>query len=843
MAEEFMRRIGIAAGCVIVLMTGLYFRTYRVQPEGLRRFSNPQIQAEELVQKSIRQQLKQRLIQTQPDIPFERVDALVEARADNLMRSDPVNYQLAVKRTLAQMGFQDTPGVSRPYLLGADSYHFLALTQNVLDQGTLAEQSRWGKYYNPLRQAPKGVWSPVNWHPVLGALWVNFGRAYGYDGSVMGWLGYIPIILTVFVFFSFLFFAHACRMRGLEIFFGGLSLVLAPILIQRSAYGWYDTDPYHLLFSFTVFALILKAASLQGRRVALAGIAAGVLSGIYARFWVGWLFLPGLVMASSLAVLVLSRWIPRRGLPGLGTVLTGYIPALGITAFALVGPEGIMETVRDALTYLPMFGADTYELWPNIFLTVGETKSTTLKELLFITGHLGTGILAMGGFLGAAWLSWKEHKGFYRDRWVMMAVVTLPLLYLSLKTERFALLFVFPLVFWICRGAGVVQVLAEGIAARWLSRARGILVSAILFPVFFITLVPFQVLLAHSVGSRLPLIMNDAWYGGMKLIREKTPADAVILNWWPPGHFITALGERKVFTDGGTQHLPECYWTARFFMTGNESEARGILRMLMASGNDAVDFLLSRGMTLPDAIDVMNLFLPLERAQAEEMPIASMDAASRKEFLDLIYGKAPPGPASVFLFNEMVEKNLAMSLLARWNFHKAEEIARRSRSGALERSGKDPVQDYINRTISISEGILKYTKEMPVSEKQGELYYFGNGVILNPGTKEARLVIPEEKIDGIPVAVYWLEDGRLKRKIQKDGRVIEAGVLFFQREGEDYTVLAHPSLIESMLYRMYYLEGAGIDFLELAGKSVDPVAETEIYLFTVQWDTDITGGF
>src|SRR6185369_7839809 len=69
-----------------------------------------------------------------------------------------------------------------------------------------------------------------------------------------------------------------------------------------------------------------------------------------------------------------------------------------------------------------------------------------------------------------------------------------------------------------------------------------------------IVFLPLPIVTAHIVSLSVKPIMDDAWYDTMQDLRQKTPANAVVNSWWPPGYFISALAHRRVIADGGTQH-------------------------------------------------------------------------------------------------------------------------------------------------------------------------------------------------------------------------------------------------------------------------------------------------
>ncbi len=90
----------------------------------------------------------------------------------------------------------------------------------------------------------------------------------------------------------------------------------------------------------------------------------------------------------------------------------------------------------------------------------------------------------------------------------------------------------------------------------------------------------------YSVArSYLPLI-DDAWWGELTSLREKSPTNSIITLWWDRAYWAKYLAERRVSADGGSlrTHIP--FWVAKAIVTPDEVQSVGLLRMLDC-GSDA----------------------------------------------------------------------------------------------------------------------------------------------------------------------------------------------------------------------------------------------------------------
>jgi len=242
----WLRRSLFIASIFLSILLSWYFRT-----EVLRAVPEEAAQriAEDAVFQQITQQVKQSLFGLLPqNIAPEIKDQIVEERVQAILQADETQHQKTVESFTREFRKGNPSRHFRSYLSGADSYYYLSLTQKVLEDGKLGSEVKDGRYYNPLREAPEGAWALMTLHPYLGALWYKAYRLVDPKSSLMGALCYFPLSLMVLVCIAFFYVAKALRFGLVASFVSCLSLSLAPFFIQRSAYGWYDTDLYQHLF-------------------------------------------------------------------------------------------------------------------------------------------------------------------------------------------------------------------------------------------------------------------------------------------------------------------------------------------------------------------------------------------------------------------------------------------------------------------------------------------------------------------------------------------------------------------------------------------------------------------
>ncbi len=617
-------------------------------------------------------------------------------------------------------------------------------------------------------------------------------------------------------------------MLGLPVlaaFMGCLALLLSPVFLQRGCLGWYDTDPYNYLFPILILGFFFGAMR-QPKLLFRFGLGAGFLTGLYSLFWSGWPFIWLLLSAVCVVSYFLSRFRMEWGEPLCGKFLLIYIAAsLAFLAIAMT-PVGFIRSIWDALRILPEYAAHNRSLWPNVFVAVGETKSIDVLKLIYLSGNFAIFILAVTGVVGLLITAWRSQDRSLRLNWTAWGIITLPLFALALKTERFSLLFSLPLAVWAAYGMEFVMETVS-IAVRrmrpnagWTQWSRNIAAALVMMIV-----IPAQVIFAHAVSMKMEPIMNDAWFRSLVTLREKTPEDAVVYSWWPPGHFITSVARRAVFTDGASQHLPETYWMARLFMAEDEREAYGIMRMLYAGGNAAVEWLRSQGWNLPDSIKLIGELILRDRDDALRI-LQERGIAEGNSLLKLTHGEGRPGPASLFLYNDMMEKALAVSVMGRWDFDRAAEL--------FHGKGKKPVR-YLDTLSMISSGFLKYEPESIESRREGGRLFFNNG--LEVDLESGQSVIT--KSGKMPIAgspeILFIFDGTELKEIAPPGSRLNISALVFERDGKYVSVLADKSLIRSFFFRLYYLQGAGIDFVKPLFHHYDSETRTRLMAYECLW--------
>lgn len=830
-----------AALTALVLGAGVYFRLYPiiVFPRLIA-----QNKAELTVYTWIRRNVERHLQRTYPHAGAEEMRALRAREVERFVRENRRNIRDRIRAVTAERLALER---KKPfYLMEADSYHYLSLTRSILESGAMARSYRGREFFNPMTLAPVGAWYPADLHPYIGATLYRASSLLrpGTTVPLEPVLGALPVLLAAACAVPFLLAArYALHLRALAYALGLLHLLLGYKYLVRSLIGWYDTDSYNILFPLWIYLLVCLwlrsgSADAEAPRAARRGPPAAFWMGaavgmtlLYSLFWRGWL-IPHLLLAGAagigLAGLRLSGPARERG-RGWGA-WAAYLFLPLIAAPALWGPEGLRAFWSESVQFYRDFISPSVRLWPDVFLTVGELKRA---------GWRGLSASAGGGLLYAAALCGLLAGACSRDSSRKAASLTgLGLFILSsvvgASLDRLTLFIVVP-------AALGTALLVESIMGALLDPARRAPGSWRHFAAILMTLVVSVGLGAQIVrqahrGVRYEHPIYDrGWDSMMQVIRTRTPQEAIIASWWPPGHFITSMGRRKVLFDGATQNTPQAYWVAALLLETSERRSLALLRMLARGSNTALEVLLESGLRTSDAIRLLRDSLHLRPEAALERYTAAVGPAAAQRVLDAAHGQVCP--VYVMVYEEMARDALALEYVGNWNFAAAERLADYAREHPgkvspklLKRASKEN----LSLTWLLSRPPYAQDAESHEDHRSGSTVHFPNGLTLDLGSGDVQL--DSKKFGrGRPRNLYRIVDGRLT-KIAASGADLKVSVLLIEHRAAEgrvtySSVIADERLIESMVFRLFYLRGAGLKGYRLIAGREDADSGKRLYLY------------
>jgi dolichyl-phosphooligosaccharide-protein glycotransferase len=806
---------------LIVCGIGLHFRLY---PLTHNVAADAYEKSTIIVLNRIREVVARQIDQQFPNMSAFQKEAIVKKQFDDILHKDKDK----LRKAFDDLGLKilEQEGGEKHYLQESDSYYFLALTQNVLDHGKIAGEVKGSKYFNSFMLAPLGFWQPNTWHPYIGAAVHKIVKLFKPDVDVMYGVGFTPLFLLPLVVAAFLF---ACRGMGcswLSSLTSAVFFVLAPIYLKRSTYGWYDDDTYSFLFPILALGFLFHALRYWGKtkKAVFYAVGCALTVALYSRFWMGWGFLAGLIFAGLLAIF-LKRLVLRDAPAGDVLRSSGILfAAMAIGVLAMFGLKDVMEIIAVSWGELLKFTAPRFKDWPDIFIVVGELKKLSPGDVIKET----SGVIPFLGALGVLvyFALTLIRKKTIEESVLVLAIFLAVTFVMSMNALRFTVLCLTP----------VSLLFALALEKIWQKRDKLKLpiprtfTTWTIFLLFLISLfIPWQVS-QTSIRSLLNPIFNSAWDRALTKLRDQTPPDSVVDTWWSPGHFVKAVSKRRVSFDGATIRGDVAYWLTRVYLSQSEEEALGILRMLNTSSNSAAEYLQKLGLPLSKAVPFLNAALNMDKNKAKAFYFAALPPKDTSELLALTHGTPPP--SYLLIYNEIVEGNVLLGYLGKWDFERIEKLNRNPE--LLKKVPARSSSGYIDFMWSLVGGPFHQSEKFsPIVDKNGEILFAG-GIKVNTADMTAEVSSPTFG-SGIPFSIFYVNNGAIQEK-KLTGATLNYSVLLFHEDNDaPRVVLMDRLLANSLIMKLYYFDGIGLKYFKPFAKERDITGRTKIFIYEISW--------
>jgi len=798
---------------ISIVAVSAYFRFLPIfhQHNNLVRYS-----AKKLVIDKLKQEISAELNESHPHLKGIARDEMINKSVGIVLRKNEVSIKKAVKKNYPLAKKLAGDAFSSFFLYAVDAYYYLGLVKNIMKNKTVSSSVKGGLYFNPFMLAPYGHWYYFDLHPYAGYYTYRLVRLFKKDISLMAGVSFTCPLLALLSVILFLIICFFDDINPLPAFMGSVFLSMAPIFFQRSIYGWFDTDSYNIIFPLLIFAFFFRALDIESNihKRLIYILLSGISCGIYSMFWSGWIFIPSCVFLFTVCFSVYLIITKQHQALKLNFIFFGIYTAGTIGAVMLFrGIDGLLYSLTDTFDRISAVTNIDFKLWPDNFLTVGELKPPSLEKIAALCGgrlYFAVTILGIVFFLIMG-NSKKNRLSHYYKISFLLSFIFIAILTSLNGGNRFTILMVSPLALCFSMFIDYIYIL--------LRKIKGITSGPITIGILLLfTFLPISSARILSLRKQ-PQIYNKTWDNMMRFINKNTPENSIISTSWGPGHFITGVGRRRVTIDGATLEKPVGYWIARCFVTNDEDEARGILRMLNTSGNRATELLMDMGFTLSDAIGVLNDILPKSRAYALRRLSYHLTGENAQKLIALTHGT--PEASYVLVYKDQVEKALSMQFIGNWDFKKAEDFKALIR--IKPEKAKDIIKNnagkrYVKLFWSIAGGPVFYEMPSGESRRDGNTVYFPNGLYVDLVNKDVSLDIEKRKNqpkniredtlkEGIRSLIY-IENGKYVEKVQSESGKLS--VILLRRGEKYYTIPAAHEFATSMLFRLYYLNGLGL---------------------------------
>jgi hypothetical protein len=812
---------------------GIYLRLYTLQ-NNINH--NTEEKATILVLNNLRRAINQGIEKTNPSLSDAQKQKLTKNQFDQTLRNQSLKVKESIQQAARQLDEKAPHTKKHFYLLASDSYYYYNLTENILNTGSISDKIQGSKYFNALMNAPNGYWEPLKLYPYVGYSIYKTLTLFVPDISLMEAVSYTPLFFTVLILFVFLL---GCLILGYSVeisFIGAVYLLCIPIFLRRSMFGWYDDDPPNIFFLFTILTVFFYGLKhYLNRRVArICAVICSVLFMLYALFWQGWVFLASIIATSAVLIVLYNHFIRQKKKDTPQLMTYSLLTMLGIfLGIALIfGPKEFFALFHEGWVALQDFLNPHLSSWPDLYIAVGELLSPTPEKWLEMMGGLffvGTGVLGL--LTGGIQLFRKPN---HQTNFAIIVLILFALISskLSLGAQRFETLCLIPFAFAFPMGLQflwdiIQQLIKKHIPLIKESPFGQFLLLIILTSI--LTILPFQAA-RRITPDILNKIFNTTWDNVLIKIKNETPTDSIINTWWPPGHFIKAIAQRRVTFDGATINKPQSYWLANAFLTTDERMSAGILRMLNNSGNAATDYLVQQKLPLAQAIDLLKKIAPLNITDAKKVLSSTLNPTQIDHLLALTH--ANPPPSYLLIYQDMAENSLQFSFVGNWDFKKVTQI--NSDPILKNRVPARNSKAYVPFLWKLAGGPPRYSPElMPVLEKDGHII-FENNIQVNFNNLTCSINSPKFG-KGIPESIFYKgQQGFTEQKLANAN--LPYCVMILKNGPTTKCMLAESDLAKSMLLRLFYYEGQGLNIFEPFADERDTTQRTKILVYKLNWD-------
>ena len=814
------------------------------------------------------------------------------------LRAQPADMGFTDNEALKKM-FADENG--RMYLVALDPYYYLRLTENYYNHGHLGETLKYidGKWvpYDTCQYAPPG--HPIT-RPVPAITYATIAVYeiwHSLDPTVtlMNAAFWVPPLLSILLGIPIFFIVRRVTRSNIGGIVGALLIVSTPALLYKTSAGFADTPIFEILPILFIVWFIMEALHNQ-RNFKLSliyTILATLTMALAPRMWTGWWYGYNVVavflILYTIYTLLVSRYKDKIPLPLVVDDVKRLLPIVGIFILGgallislLYGVNVFINGVLSPFEFIKIKETTKTTGWPNVFTTVSELQTPTLKEI--IDGALGDSLLFVLGVLGilTSFISMRYEKEGIKIDLKYALLLTLWLIatfYAATKGIRFIGLMVPPL----CIGVGIligqlVNVIKrrDDELTKWIIYPTvGILflialyktlpkIPKIILPTTYVPIAAYGLLLVLVILSIYKIIdivvsynnrmkkvatlllalslvlpplasavpfytaptFNNGWKEGLDWIKEETPNNTVITCWWDNGHIYTWATRKMVTFDGGSQNSPRAYWVGRAFATSNENLSVGIIRMLATSGDKAFE----RGGILMNytnnnvsmTVKILNEILPLSRSEAYKILTEKYHLSDEDAETLLNYTHPEqPNPDYLITYNRMTDIASVWSMFGFWNFDLPPETPnyKREKGFYMRLPGGDG--SFINNSLIVKVPIQNRENYMILNLiviKNNTLYSYDIAYDVN------RNAIVGENITGFHKVIVKYGD-KLYEKVFNEKGTYSLIVRLEPLDNKTYLAYAWIStrnLEDSIYTKLHFLDGAGLKHIRLVKATWDP---------------------
>ncbi|MGB9978043.1 STT3 domain-containing protein [Methanobacterium sp.] len=774
------------------------------------------------------------------------------------LRADAVNIG-GVPQNYTSL-FEDQNGL--PYFSEMDSYYNYRMTQDYLDHGYLGDTIQNGTSWDLHSAYPAGRSATSNALIVyITAFAYKLANLFGNVplNEVCIWVA--PFMASLAVIPAYLFVRRLSNDYGGIV--AGILVGLAPAYFMHTFAGFFDTDMFNMLFpilivGFFIMSILTKDIKTRSIYVVLSAISLLV----YSVAWEGWWYMFYLLIGTAVVYILVSNYLlkmktikPFKEYPDKAKWLMDQHALFSLVVFAVLstvlmsiywGPSGFISTLTGSIGFSELHSTLQGTSYPNIYVSVGELQLPSISSVVSEVGGIIPFVL---GILVVPLLLWKlkpegtkkannnvqntpkrkskprrkakKTKTEVAQKEVKKSsIITDPQI---LETKKHYLLYAVLFAVWLV-GTGLM--LKQG--SRFLEQFAlpialgaglfvGLIVPYIKKHVKNVTYCTLAIVIvvaavayspvygAYGTSSAVVPGTDGSMYNSLTWIGNNTSQNTVLTSWWDFGHMFTAVADRPVTFDGGSQNTPRAYWVGKALTTSNESLSAGILRMLTSSGDLGYSTLENYTHNTGKSVEILDKILPVDKQAAQTILTSQYNLTAEQAQNVLKYTHPDsPAPHELILSTDMINKAGVWSYFGSWNFQN------NTGQGYSYAAGQATTQQ-VNGTTVI--GTALSSTAAVVAQINGTKIAAG---LQYQENNQTQVMEPHKLI------VVQNGSVKLNQVVSNDS---EFSIILINQNNTYVTVIMNKEMEDSMFTRMFFENGAGLSQFKLVhteGGILDP---------------------
>jgi hypothetical protein len=217
--------------------------------------------------------------------------------------------------------------------------------------------------------------------------------------------------------------------------------------------------------------------------------------------------------------------------------------------------------------------------------------------------------------------------------------------------------------------------------------------------------------------------------------------------------------------------------------------------------------------------------LPKNKNDAYDFLKRIMPAENAQKLLSLTHN-APP-PSYLLAYSELMEKNIGLQFVAKWNFHQMEELNKDQNSLKELPPANSPA--FFELLWKMMGGPYKYSEALISINQSLHDIQFTEGINVNLDTMNTSIQSSKFGI-GIPLSIVYLDGEKIVEK-EFPNHTLNYSVVFLKENTKYYCRLMDRELAQSLLAKIYFFKGKGLEFFSPLSLQSSMTGRDEIFVF------------